>query len=447
MDVCLPALEFYPLRSAGFRDWLVDGFVATGGKTPSQSSVRRVIATLESRARLDRGTPSLAIRVGREPAHAGGRNCIDLGDPTGRAVVFDESGWIVVDRPAAAFQRPEGFLPLPVPCREGSIELLRPYVNLTERDFRLLLVWLAAALRPVGPYPILALQGEQGSAKSTLAKIARSLVDPQDAPLLVEPKSTRDLMVTALNGWLLAYDNISAVPRWLSDGLCQVATGGAYAGRTEFTSLERTTIKAQRPVILNGIDEFVKRGDLLDRAVILHLPPIAPAGRRREDKFWEAFEQDRPRIFGGLLDAMVGGLRELPGVELVELPRMADFAVSSEAIGRGLGWPPGSLLIDYEASTREATAAQIEDSLVGTVLLQGAVRLGAWTGSPADLLTELTATLGRKTAASARWPKSPEKFATELRRIAPQLRMLGLNMSFGRSFKGRFVTFAPAKSA
>ena len=70
-----------------------------------------------------------------------------------------------------------------MPSREGSIELLRPYVNLTERDFRLLVVWMAAAIRPVGPYPILAISGEQGIAKSTLIRIIRRLIDPQHAPL------------------------------------------------------------------------------------------------------------------------------------------------------------------------------------------------------------------------------------------------------------------------
>ena len=58
---------------------------------------------------------------------------------------------------------------------------------------------MAAALLPEGPYPILAIHGEQGSAKSTLAKVVRSLIDPQAAPVLAEPRSTRDLMVTALN--------------------------------------------------------------------------------------------------------------------------------------------------------------------------------------------------------------------------------------------------------
>ena len=167
-------------------------------------------------------------------------------------------------------------MPLPVPSRDGSIELLRPYVNVTNAGFSLLVAWLTAAPRPVGPYPVLVLNGEHGSTKSTLARILRLLIDPQFPPLLGEPRSARDLMVTAAHGWLLAYDNITAMPTWLSDCLCQLVYGGGISNRALFTNDERHIIHAQRPVLLCGIDDFVRRGDLRDRCVFLELPPIPP---------------------------------------------------------------------------------------------------------------------------------------------------------------------------
>ena len=153
---------------------------------------------------------------------------LDLADPSGRAVKFGPEGWSVVDKPPVRFQRPDGHLALPIPTVDGSIDLLRPYVNLSDRDFRLLIVWMAAALRPVGPYPILAIHGNQGAAKSTLAGIVRQLIDPRAKRVRGEPPNTRELMSAAVNGWLLAYDNIGVIPRSLSDGLCLLATGGAW---------------------------------------------------------------------------------------------------------------------------------------------------------------------------------------------------------------------------
>ena len=214
---------------------------------------------------------------------------LDLGDASGKAIKIAADGWLVVDRPGVNFRRPQGLLPLPMPVRDGSVELLRRYVNLTEPDFRLLITWLTAALLPVGPHPILVLQGEQGSAKSTLAKVLRLLIDPQACPLLALPKSTRDLVATAVNGWLLAYDNISTIPTWLSDALCQLVFGLGFASRTLFTNDERSVIHARRPVILNGIEEFVTRGDLRDRSVFLHLPRIAPRSASRKASSGEHF--------------------------------------------------------------------------------------------------------------------------------------------------------------
>ena len=223
---------------------------------------------------------------------------------------------------------------MPLPSQEGSIELLRPFVNVTESDFHLLIGWMAAALRPAGPYAVLAIHGEQGSAKSTLAKVVRQLIDPQTAPLLAEPRGTQDLMVTAMNGWLLAYDNVSALPGWLSDSICRLASGGGFATRALFSDQERNVMYAQRPIILNGIDDFVRKGDLADRSVFLHLPPIIRRGAAR-GRVLAGVRELQPRILGGLLDAVVGGLRELPSVKLAELPRMADFAGSARRWAAG----------------------------------------------------------------------------------------------------------------
>ena len=226
--------EIYGLNSSAFRDWLIIRCLAERGAAPSGSVVGRVLALLETKARCEGTMPGLHVRVGRESAAGGAEFYVDLANASGQAAKISAGDWVVVDQAPARFRRPAGLLPLPNPVRGGSIERLRPYVNLTEPDFRLLIGWMAAALRPEGPYPILAIHGEQGSAKSTLAKIIRKLIDPQQSPVLAVPGGVRDLIVSAVNGWLLAYDNISTVRDWLSDGLCRLATGGGFAGRALF---------------------------------------------------------------------------------------------------------------------------------------------------------------------------------------------------------------------
>ena len=55
--------------------------------------------------------------------------------------------------------------------------------------------------------------------------------------------------------------------------------------------------------------------------------PIPEARRRPEAALWAAFEEERSRILGVLLDAVPHGLSQLPNTHLEKLPRMADFAV------------------------------------------------------------------------------------------------------------------------
>jgi hypothetical protein len=215
--------------------------------------------------------------------------------------------------------------------------------------------------------------------------------------------------------------------------------GGGFATRALYSNDERSVIHAQRPVILNGIADFVRRGDLIDRTVFLHLLPILPNSRRSENEYWKSFHADYPRIFGGVLDAVVAGLRILPSLSLTELPRMADYAQWGEAVGRGLGWESESFLSTYTANRREATLMALEDSAVVDALLQIPMKSTAWAASSAELLNLLTKFVGKKVAASARWPKTAIQFANELRRVAPQLYMHGLSIQFSKNWEKRLI--------
>ena len=136
---------------------------------------------------------------------------LDLGDPTGRAVAIRETGWRVVDRPGVHFRRPEGLLPLPVPAREGSVDLLRQYVNLTDAGFSAddrLADGGASAGRAVSGF---GLERRAGVGEEHAGEDSAMLIDPQTCPSLAIPDSTHDLMATAVNGWLVLYENITTL--------------------------------------------------------------------------------------------------------------------------------------------------------------------------------------------------------------------------------------------
>jgi hypothetical protein len=173
---------------------------------------------------------------------------------------------------------------------------------------------------------------------------------------------------------------------------------------------------------LTGLNDFVTRGDLIDRSRVFYLHQIRPDQWRAEVEFWRSFRAECPAILGGLLDAIVGGLRQLPSVVLTTAPRMADFAHRGEAVRRGLGWTQDEFLKSYLRNRSAATIAATEESSVASLLLPNS---SSWSWSFVELHAILTQTVGKKTAASAGWPKTVPKFARKMHRIAPQIRPHG----------------------
>src|SRR5499427_1527114 len=314
---------------------------------------------------------------------------LDLGDQSWRAVEIDATGWRIIDSPPVRFRRAAGMQPLPMPMSGGSVEKLRSFLNVkTDADFVLAVAWLLAALRDLGPYPVLVLSGEQGSAKSTFSTILRALVDPNTAPLRALPREDRDLFIAANNGHVLAFDNVSGLPFWISDTLCRLATGGGFAVRQLYTDQDEVLFDACRPMILNGIEDIVARPDLADRAIFLTLEPIPEEQRRPEQELLAEFESMRALILGALLDAVTHGLRQLPRVRLDRLPRMADFARWSTACETAI-WPAGTFWTAYSSNRDEAVADVIEaDPIANAVRALMAMRT-RWTGTASDLLSAL----------------------------------------------------------
>ena len=249
------------------------------GGAPSSEALQSALNVIEAKAHFDAPERAVHIRVGG----LDGRLYLDLGDETWRAVEIDATGWRVIDNPPVRFRRAAGMQPLPVPVAGGSVETLRSFLNVqSDADFVLVVAWALACLRNRGPYPVIVLSGEQGSAKSTFSAILRALLDPNTAPLRALPREDRDLFIAASNGHVLAFDNVSGLPAWISDTLCRLATGGGFAVRQLYTDQDEVLFDAARPVILNGIEDIVTRPDLADRAVFLTLEPI-PEERRRPE--------------------------------------------------------------------------------------------------------------------------------------------------------------------
>ncbi len=436
-------LESYVLRSNAYHRYLLTlygimfpqtigpGVVIPG--SPSSQAIADALNGLEAIANT-KPQKTAAVRIS---AHDG---CVvlDLGTPDWSAVVIGPEGWEVVARPPVPFIRPTGQRPLPIPVTGGDINELRRFVNVAdEGDFKLTIAFLLAALKRKGPFPIAVVNGEQGSAKSTFCRVLRCLVDPNAADLRSPPKDERDTLIAAINGWMQAYDNLSYVDGEQSDWFCRISTGGGFATRALYTNNEETLINVCRPVLLNGIPSLASRPDLADRAVALTLPVIPEEARQTEDAFWAAFDEAAPRILGALLDGVATALRNLSSVKLERLPRMADFTLWSVAAFPAYGWTAESFLSAYEANRQRGVEDAIEADSVAVAVLEIVAEWGEFQGSVTTLLEEINNRVALGISKEKTWPKDPTRLSSRLRRVAPGLRRLGVEINFdGRSGRG-----------
>ena len=106
----------------------------------------------------------------------------------------------------------------------------------------------------------------------------------------------------------------------------------------------------------------------------MNLPSIAEHRRRAEAEFWADFDEARPAILGGLLDALVAVISNLPSTTLAELPRMADFALVATAAEPGLGLGSGDFMAAYRGNRADANTLAIEGSVVAKHLIDLAAK-------------------------------------------------------------------------
>lgn len=421
-----------PIDAGGFRDWLTIKLFDRYGTIPSSESIKKVVGLLSARARFAGKPKPVFIRVMTGPEG----HLIDLAGPGSECVSIGPGGWQIQKTNLAVYRRSASMLPLPDPLAGGSLRLLRKFVNVESEDaWRLIVAWLVAALYAQGPYPILILTGQQGSAKSTLARILRSLVDPSIAPIRSLPTEERDLFVSAHNSWVLSFDNVSRIQDWLSDGLCRICSGGGFAKRKNYSDDEEIIFDVQRPIILNGITIPTRRQDLLDRSIIVQLNPIDGAGRRTEQELWEEFESVRPLIFGALLDALCQAQRDLGATKLKSASRMADFDRLIVAAEPALPWKPGEFEEAYRRNRRGTIEQAVEDDTVANAIREFMDGRAEWAGIATELRDELKKVCGY----GAGIPKDPRRLSMAITRWITPLLTLGIRIERDRKSKRRII--------
>jgi hypothetical protein len=394
--------------------------------TASSGALSDALAVLEGRAQKT-DPVDLPVRV----AQHGAELIIDLGRVAGDAVRITPAGWELLDRSPVLFRRTKLTAPLPTPERGGTIEDLRRHVNIAEADWPLCVAWLVSAIMPDLPCPALLESGEQGTAKTTTARRFVALTDPSTAAVRPAPTDPGEWAVTASASRVVALDNLSGIAYWLSDALCRAVTGGGFVKRELYSDADLVVLEIRRAIILTAIDAGSLRGDLADRLVAVELERIPQSRRRDEAALTAQFDAELPRLVGALYTLTAQVLDALADVHVPRLPRMADYARVLAAVDQVLGTDG----LDTFLTAGQRLAADVVDGdPVASAVRDFITTERYWSGAPGDLYKRVTPDHPGKD-----WPKAANAFSGRLKRCAPALREIGIEVEQDRDKTARTV--------
>jgi putative DNA primase/helicase len=425
--------ENYAIESEKFKRWLTYQFWKGRSVAPSRSTIEENLKSLEARAVYEGRTFDPHIRHGA----IGEKVYVDLGDPLWRAVEISADGWRVIARPPVKFVRPAGMLPLPTPIADDvGMSHLRSLINVSDRNddaqFKQLCAWIIGAYMPRGPYPLLLINGEEGSSKTTTSRMLQALTDPSEEAGGSFPQDQRELFIRTKHARILFFDNLSHLSNSASDDLARIATGASFSIRKLRTDDEQKHFSVKVPVCLNGIPDIINRPDLLSRTIVVTLERIEKL--RTERDLWAEFEQLRPMMLAGIFDAVAAGIRHYDHTIIEDGGRMADFERFITAAEIALGWEHREFSRIYREMREGAFADAFDDNPVCVVIHRFmANRSGArWEGSATELYGALKLIASEDEKQLRAWPRAPNSLSKALSRSVKLLRQAGIDLKKGR---------------
>ncbi len=435
------ACRIFPLRSADFRDWLTANYYSEFESAPSSTALRAAIRTLEARAQYgDAPAQKIDRRLSFEgDPFAPSKIFLDLANSDGEILEITSQGWNITDNLRHSFRQSPSTLPLPVPQpatinqepttnnqqpAPGALDEFAKLFQLSPSARTRIFTWLIAALRPIGPYPILVLRGPVSSGKSTLARALRVSIDPSTAPLRRLPERDRELLQLALQNWVLVFDHVHRVPIKISEALCAIASGDALEV-AQPDARDDALVEIARPMILIApLDEaqapWNPPRSLANRSLTVDLAPIAAP--RPEAAVWSSFDALRAPVLAVLADAVSMALQRIRDIDLGNIARFPDCAAWAAAAAPALSLDAAAIT---EAITSPDSVWIGSDPLRDTLYTLLRPK-HSWSGDATALLTDL-----RALAPLATLPSSPKGLSQALARVP------GISVSTSKGARGQ----------
>jgi hypothetical protein len=387
---------------------------------------------------------------------------IDLGNDGGNVVSITAAGWQLNQRGPAVFRRTPSMraipAPLPLPhAPNDNVETraataaqyldnaLAELINVDVQQRHLIIGWLAAVYLGISR-PILWLGGEQGTGKSTAARMFARLVDPVGEDGLRQPPTdAADALPLINSAYVGAFDNVGGVQNWFSNLLSSVVTGTDITKRALFYNADTVLMfNLRKAIIVTSIADNGGQPDMLSRVLPVNLNYVPDLERRNELDLFERFEDARPTMLAAICDLVALAIaHETTAAPSLAHTRFVPFDNTLHEIDAVTGWTTAA---DYLELTRQVQADVTggEPLAVAILELLEANALSGqtqWRGTAAELL--LAVKTYRPDDDARGWPANAKSLGRRLNIISPSLRAHNIDVARHKTMTGVVYTLTP----
>ena len=416
-------------------------------KTANAESIKNASRTLGAKAFYEGQTIPLHLRVAWSNPENKESIYYDLSDKRRRCIKITKggnSGWKIAENQIEVLFKRYGHQTAQFePLQDYDSKILDKFVdslNIKNENHKLLIkIWIVSLLIPDITHPMLLPYGEKGSAKSTLQKKIKALIDPSSLDLLSIYNDKTQFIQQLSHNYLCFYDNVRREAGWLSDEVCRAVTGGAFSKRKNYSDDDDISYKYKRIISFSGINVIFTQEDALDRSLKVELERIREEDNIPDTKIEEDLKQQIPELLGYIFDIVAKALEIKDSVKLKRLPRMADFALWGEAISRALGYKPLEFIDAYFENIGQQNFEIVESNSFALAISKFMdYEKQSWISSPKVFVNNLRAFADNNDIDSSKFPKTPQSISRQLNKIKSNLREgLGIEVIVERITSGK----------
>ena len=227
--------------------------------------------------------------------------------------------------------------------------------------------------------PILLLEGEKGSGKTTVIKRVQKLLFDRITSQPLSQNKADEFPVMLLRSPICLLDNVDSYISWLPDQIAAYATGASWIKRKLYSDSEQVNIEPKSWIAVTSRNPAsFRRDDVLDRSIILRLNRRTGAFASERDLMAD-LESYRAEIYGEWIWNLKRIIKAYTtkGLPKVANQRMSDYAALTLLIADVIGIDGKVIGQAFKNLDSERRTLQSEDDLLTEMLIQvGNAHLG-----------------------------------------------------------------------